>query len=82
VEEKSHYYGGNIWQAPSFLRCMIVCGDGKMFLISDPANSGSTIKTEKDGTWLYDMKDLPKRLENWKWIGTHIDYIENLVKEQ
>ncbi len=63
------YRGGNVWQAPSFLTVMIVCGQGKMFLISDPRQEGCTIQTEIDGTWEYEFEDLPKRLKKWKWIG-------------
>lgn len=73
MNEDDKYYGGNLWESPSFMRAMIVCGtDGYMFLISDPAEQGSTVMTEKCGKWLYTFNDLKKRLEKWTWVGNHI----------
>ena len=79
-EEDSKYFGGNIWMSPSYLKSMIVCGcDGFMFLISDPAEQGSVVHVESDGTWLYTIPKLKKRLKGWTWAGTHLDYIASLL---
>ncbi|MBA7518466.1 hypothetical protein ES705_10536 [subsurface metagenome] len=80
MKPDSRYVGGNIWMSPSYSKSMIVCGkDGRLFLISDPAEQGSTIVTEHNGTWLYTMPELKERLKNWTWVGTHLDYIADLI---
>ena len=37
------YYGGNIWQAPSFLTGMVVSCPDRLMLISDPSEQGSCV---------------------------------------
>jgi len=73
TEEK--YHGGQIWESPVYLRCMIcLAGDGRMMLISDLANEGSCALKERNGKWLYTIPELKKRLKNWKHIGPKIYY--------
>ena len=84
AESIKKYRGGNIWEAPSFLRSMIsLSGDRecKIMLVSDPKEQGSMVSVEENGKWLYTPEELRERLANWKWIGTHHDYIEQLCKE-
>lgn len=81
MEEESKYYGGNLWESPSHLVCMIVCADAdEMILISDPKQQGSCVNHNEGGKWIYSMPALKVRLLGWKWAGTHKDYIEDLCK--
>lgn len=81
MDDEKHYYGGNLWQAPSYLTAMIVSGPGGLFLISNPAEKGSCANVPKDGKWRFTLEELKERLKDWKWIGTHRDYINQICKE-
>lgn len=68
-------FGGQVWEAPSRLRCVTaLSGDyNKMMLLSIPFDGGMTVKTEPDGTWLYDIHDFAVRLAKWRHLGSFTD---------
>lgn len=71
--------GGQAWQAPSCIRCMIVLagklpskGSTCLMLVSDPREQGALAHCQSNGKWLYTPEELKRYLETngWKHLGS------------